>query len=159
MKIFFTIVALIVSFGHRSAPIQFPFVGTIKILSGTKYWDGGSVAVVVTDSEMTRYKVFYRTREAGEANGGGMLTFGSKEDGNRITLEQGSEDEASLLNYLRSACVVSFGTSDPDILHESFLREGTSNSWDRMAMSTLLRQFNKEKPNKAEMATPRKPSD
>jgi hypothetical protein len=159
MRIFVAMLALIVSVAHGSEPFKFPFVGKVRIGEATKYWDGGSVMVVLHD-ERAQYTVHYRTREAGEANGGGLLTFVSKKDGKRITLPRGSDDEGRLLNYLRSASVVTYGTSNPNVLRNSGLTKGISDGFDRLAIASLLRHFEEEKkPNNAEMAAPRKPSD
>jgi hypothetical protein len=80
-----------------------------------------------------------------------------------IRFEPGSPNEKRLLQLLRDACVNTFGTSDYSALHNE--KEGVTKNkgFSSLAMGSLLRQFDRKpeinKPNKAEMATPRKPSD
>ena len=78
--------------------------------------------------------------------------------GKGMRFPHGSKDEARLLNFLRAACVASFGSSDPEFLKEPDNWPGAKDGLDRLAMASLLRHFTtKAEPGADQPAT--KPAD
>ena len=135
----------------------------VTVEDAVYYLDGGSVSVVLRGSDGERRYVHRRTPEASPEDGGGMLSFRHEKGGESIRFEPDSPNEKRLLQLLRSACVNTFGTSDYSALHNEMEGVTKNMGLSSLAMGSLLRQFDhkpdNKKPNKSEVATPRKPSD
>lgn len=144
MKTLVLLISVIAGLAN-GAPFVFPMVGALKIEKATYFLNGDvtgdSVSVVLRDSKSVESFVHYRTKDAGEELGGGLLTFQASRDGEKTTFTRASEDEARLLDFLRLACVASFGSSDPKFLKETSHWPGKNDGFDRMAMASILRHF------------------
>jgi len=152
MKKLILSVALVAGIALAAEPFVFPLVEPLKIEKATYFLNGdktgGSVSVVLRDSKGTQSFVHYMTKDAGEEHGGGLLTFRAEKNSQGNTFARASEDETRLVNYLRAACVASFGSSDPEFLKAPSNWPGKKDGFDRMAMASLLRHFSTKKPNK-----------
>lgn len=145
MKSLALLFLLMATTAFGSGPFAFPVAGALKVEKATYYLNGdrtgGSVSVVLRDSNGTSCFVHYRTKDAGEEHGGGLLTFRAEKEQKGTTFARGSEDETRLLQLLRAACVASYGSADPVVLKEPSNRPGATVGFDRMAMASLLRHF------------------
>jgi hypothetical protein len=154
MKTFVLLLTLIVTTAWGAEPFAFPIEGAVKIENATYFLNGdrtgGSVSVIIRDSKGTQSFVYYMTADVDRNFGGGLLTFRAKEGAKGTTFPHASKDEARLLNYLRAACVASFGSSDPDFLRDPRKGVGLENGFSMMAMGSLLRHF----PTQAEKVAP-----
>lgn len=131
---------------------KFPFEGKVEIeetnylLNGDK--DGGSIHVTLRDAKGTLSFVHYMTKDAGAEFGGGLLSFKTnKAEKWPPRFPQGSDDEAQLLKILRSACIATFGSADPNVLDNPATKKGGIH---RLVMASLLRHF----PARVEQAAP-----
>jgi len=104
--------------------------------------DGGSLSITLVDSNGKLGFVHYMTKGAGTEFGGGQLSYRRAQYEKGVLFANGSENEKLLLSILRSACLRTFGTSDPDALKNA---PGGPDVFTRMAVGKLLGHFSLKK--------------
>ena len=121
---------------------DFGLFGTIMIVEAEYWMDGGSVTVTLRDEYGIKAHARYTNDWLyGADNHGGQFSFRAPTAKKATYFRRRGTDEKSLLEILRVACAMTFGTGDPDALRiASRGRDGTIRDFKRAALASLFHQ-------------------
>ena len=114
-------------------PMPFGLTGEVKIKEAQYCWDGGSVSLTLIDETGAEMAVNYCNDVMWKAEDhGGQFSYRLPNTAKSVYLERNSASERILVEFVRAACVATYGTAEPDKLKKL-------GGWPRLTMSAFFR--------------------
>ena len=104
------------------SPWQTTLFGRVTVSDATWWLDGGSVTVLLRDERGTEARIYYEQTTFDTPHAGHLSytphagSFTSPRSAKATILPKHSPEEKELLHLLTTACVNTFGTSNPEAL-------------------------------------------